>query len=268
MESKNRNTWIIVVVALLAACCCALLVAAVAGSWLYSQFAGFDREPFDLGGQYRERTEQTFQVGDAPVLDIDNFAGAVTVRPGEGPVVRVVATSKASSRSRLERITVSLTQEGDRVVIKTQKSLSTDNASVDLEITAPAGSRVDLSTGAGSVDVRDIGGPIDIHSGAGAIEVRGAQGIARLDLGAGQIVYEGSPSGDCRFQTGAGEIILTVPADLNAQVDLSTGIGSVSVNMPVRGRVSIRSVEGTFGDGSQGSIQAHTGAGSVIMKGR
>jgi hypothetical protein len=268
MESKNRNTWIIVVVALLAACCCALLVAAVAGSWLYSRFARFDPEPFDLGGLYRERTERTFQVGDAPVLDIDNFAGAVTIRPGEGPVVRVVATSKASSRSGLERITVSITQEGDRVVIKTRKSVSTGNASVDLEITAPASSRVDLNTGAGSVDMRDIGGPIDAHSGAGTIEVRGAQGVARLNLGAGQIVYEGSPSGDCRFQTGAGEIILTVPADLNAQVDLSTGIGSVGVDLPVRGRVSIRSVEGTIGDGSQGSIQAHTGAGSVVMKGR
>ena len=46
------------------------------------------------------------------------------------------------------------------------------------------------------------------------------------------------------------------------------GADSVGVDMPVRGRVSIRSVQGTIGDGSQGSIQAHTGAGSVVVKGR
>jgi len=268
MESKNRNVWIIVVAVLVVACCCVLAVAAGAVGWLTGRYAEIGYEPFDLGGLYRERIEKTFEVGDAPSLDITNFAGSVTLRSGESGVVRVVATKKASSRSRLDRIEVSVTERDGRVVIKAEESFSRSNVSVDLEITAPAGSRVDVDLKAGEVDVRDITSRIDIHNGAGTVDVRGARGTARVQVGAGQITYEGVPGGDCRFEIGVGEIILRLPTDLNVEVDASTGIGAVDVDFHVDGRVAVRNVEGVIGDGGQGSIYAHTGAGSVSVKRR
>jgi hypothetical protein len=261
VESKNRTAWIIVAVILIIACCCATAFAAVALGWIANR--AVDLEPFDLGGPYRERSEQTLEVGDAPTLRIDNFAGSVTIRAGDSSTIHVVATKKASRRSRLDRIQIEISERDGGAVIQTKKPTTLNNVSVDLEITAPAGTRLDLSTGAGTLDVRDITGQIDAHSGAGTIEVRGAQGIARLDLGAGQIIYEGAPAGECRFHTGAGEIVLRLPADLNAEVDLSTGIGSVNVDYRVDGQVSTSQVRGVIGDGSQGSIYAHTGAGSI-----
>jgi DUF4097 and DUF4098 domain-containing protein YvlB len=263
MDSKNRNVWIVVIAVLVVACCCVLAVAAGVAGWLTSRYV---EKPFDLGALDRERVEKTFEVGDAPTLDVTNFAGSVTIRPGEEGVVRVVATKKPSSRSRLERTEVSMTERDGRVVIEAKQPSPRSNASVDLEITAPAGSRVDVDIGAGEVNVRDITGRIDIHNGAGTVDVRGARGVARVDVGAGQITYEGAPSGDCRFETGAGEVILRLPADLDVQVDLSTSTGPVNVDFHVDGRVTVRSVEGVIGDGSQGSIYAHTGAGSVSVK--
>ena len=265
MDPKNRNVWIVVIAVLVVACCCVLAVAVGVAGWLTSRYV---EQPFDLGGLYRERIEETFEVGDVPSLDVTNFAGSVTIRPGEEGVVRVVATKKAPSRSRLERIEVSMTEKDGRVVIESEQPAPRSNVSVDLEITAPAGSRVDVDIGAGEVDVRDITGRIDVHNGAGTVDVRGARGVARVDVGAGQITYEGAPSGDCRFETGVGEVILRLPADLDVQVDLSTGIGAVDVDFHVDGRVAVRSVEGVIGDGSQGSIYAHTGAGSVSVRRR
>ena len=98
--------------------------------------------------------------------------------------------------------------------------------------------------------------------------MRGAVGPVRVDLGAGQITYEGAPSGDCRFQTGAGEIVLRLPDNPNVRIDVGTGLGSVDVDFDVDGHVSPRSVEGVIGDGRQGSIYAHTGVGSVSVKRR
>jgi DUF4097 and DUF4098 domain-containing protein YvlB len=268
MESRNRTVWIFVVAVLVVACCCVVAAAAGAVGWFANRYAEIGPEPFDLGGPNRERVEQTFEAGSEPTLEIDSFAGEITVRPSEDGTVRVVATKKASSQSRLDRIEVSMTEQDGRVVIKTRNPNSLQNVSVDLEISAPVGSRVNLDTGAGTVTVRDIGGPVEIHSGAGTVNVRGAQGSARVALGAWQIIYEGAPSGDCRFDTGAGEIILRLPEDPDVRLDLSTGLGAVSVDFGVDGRVSVRSVEGTIGDGSQGTIYARTGVGAISVRHR
>jgi hypothetical protein len=262
--------WIIVVAVLLVACCCVLVAAAGAAVWLSDRYAAFRPGPFDLGGQYQERSEETFEVGDTPSLEIANFAGSVTIRSGEGGVVRVVATKRSSSRSRVERIELSMAERDGRVVIKVEEPFPLKlPISVYLEITAPATSRLDLELGAGTVDVQGISGPIDIQDGAGSVDVRGARGAARVDVGAGQIRYEGEPSGECRFETGAGEIILRLPADLNMQLDVSTGAGAVSVDYDVDGQVSTTGdVEGVVGDGSEGSIYAHSGAGSISVEPR
>ncbi|MGD8966303.1 MAG: hypothetical protein PVI07_02235 [Anaerolineae bacterium] len=266
MDSKSRNVWIVIIVVLVIACCCVLALAGGAAVWLASRYAERGIEPFDLDGEYRERVEKTLAVSDAPSLEITNFAGSITIRAGEGDEVRIVATKKASSQNRLNRIEFGASEANGQVVIETEKSFTTGNASVALEITAPADSRVDLHTGAGEVEVRDITGRLDIHSGAGTIDVRGAQGTARFELGAGQITYEGVPSGDCRFQTGAGEIILRLPEDSNLRIDLGTGMGAVEVDFDVDGRVSQRSAEGVIGDGHQGSVFAHTGVGGISVR--
>jgi DUF4097 and DUF4098 domain-containing protein YvlB len=225
-----------------------------------------DVSSLDVGGFSRERLEKTFDVGDTPTLDVSNFAGSISVRAGEGHAVHVVAVKKAGSQNKLDRITVKMSEQGGDVVISAKVSPNTGNASVDLEITAPAASKLLLDTGAGTIDVRGITGPIDVDSGAGQVDLRGARGPVRVSLGAGQITYEGALSGDCRFKTGAGEIRLWLPADLNMEVDLSTGIGTVGVEYHVDGLVRMREIQGVIGDGSQGSISARTGVGSITLE--
>jgi DUF4097 and DUF4098 domain-containing protein YvlB len=95
------------------------------------------------------------------------------------------------------------------------------------------------------------------------MDVRGAAGTARLDTGAGSISYQGTPQGECRFETGAGNITLALPADLNIQVDLETRVGNIDVDFSVDGQVTRREVQGVIGSGAQGTIYAHSGAGNI-----
>lgn len=266
MDSKNRNLWILLIVVLIILCCCAVAAGAAVTSWLTARAT--DIGPFDLGSLNSERIERRFDVGDAPRLDMTNFAGAIIVRAGESGEIRVSATKKASSWSRLERIMVEMAKQENRLVITTKKRVDFKGGSVDFEIDVPAGTWLDLRTGAGTVDVRDVAGRIDVYSGAGTIHVRGAQGTVRLGLGAGQIAYEGAPGGECRFETGAGEIVLRLPEEPDVEVDLGTGLGAVDVDFAVDGRVRPREVNGVIGDGSQGSIFARTGLGTVSIKHR
>ena len=259
MESKNRNVWIIVAVIVVVLCCCALAVVAAA-------VALFTTQPFDWTWStsfQSERSEEAFAVGDAPSLTIDNFAGNVSVRSGQSGVIRVATTRKARTRGDLDRIEVAVSERDGGLVVKTDKPSSVYNASVELEITAPGGTRLDVDTGAGNLTIDGITGEIDAHSGAGDTDIRGAAGTARLDTGAGNVRYQGTPQGECRFETGAGNITLALPADPNVRVDLQTGIGNIDVDFSVDGEVTRAEVQGVIGSGAEGTIYAHTGAGNI-----
>lgn len=261
MESKNRTVWIIVAVIVVGLCCCGLAVAVAAVSW-------FATQPLDWVGVtslQSERSEEAFVVGDAPSLKIDNFAGNVTVRAGERGVIRVVATKKAPRVGDLDRIELQIDEQNGGLTIRTRKPSGFTNAAVELEITAPAGTSLDADTGAGNVDVDGLANEIGAHSGAGNLDVRGAAATARLDTGAGSIRYQGTPQGECRFETGAGNITLVLPADLNVRVDLDTGMGNIDVDYVVDGQVTRTEVNGVIGDGSQGSIYAQSGTGNIDL---
>jgi hypothetical protein len=87
-----------------------------------------------------------------------------------------------------------------------------------------------------------------------------------LDTGTGGIDYEGQPEGHCRFDTGAGGITLRLPADLEMELDLDTGAGSIDLGgFAVDGHVRRGEVKGRLGDGSQGSITADTGTGGIDL---
>lgn len=315
METRNRNVWIIVAVVLIVLCCAVLAVAALVA-------AGFGVWSVDWsmqGGEEREPIEQTFEVGRAPILDIDNFAGSVSVRAGEDDTIHVIGTKRASSQRNLDRIEVEMSERESGLVIRTRKPASFGSAWVEWEITAPVGTRLDLNvgsgrvevrgldggvtldtgsgsltlvdlggeldahtgsgsididgvtgnvradTGSGGIDIQNVTGEIDAHTGSGGIQVRGGMDLVRLDTGSGGIVYEGTPTGDCRFTTGSGGITLRLPADLNMVVDLETGSGDIDLDFDVAGSVTKRDVEGTIGSGGRGEIYARTGSGNIDL---
>jgi DUF4097 and DUF4098 domain-containing protein YvlB len=267
MDSKNRNVWIIVVVALVVLCCCAVIVGAAAIFLVADRSVDFDRDfDWDLDRE-TQRIDETFEVGATPRLELDSFAGNVTVRVGESDTIRVVATKKARNRSSLDRIDIEWSEgEGELRIQARHSQRTATNMSVEFEITAPAGTRLDLDTGAGNMQIENMTGEIDAHTGAGNIETWGSAGPVSLDTGAGNITYQGKPQGDCTFDTGAGNITLRLSAEVDVEVDLDTGIGSIDVDdFDVVGQVSRGEVRGVIGSGDQGRIEAQTGAGNIDL---
>lgn len=316
MESRNRSVWIAVVIVVVVLCGCVVLVGAGVAAWLVVSPAGFSVEQ---GGFEDTVVDRTFEVGESPSLKVDNFAGSVEVRAGGGGEIRVLATKRAGAFGDLNRIEIEMVQRGDDLLVRTHRPSVLSNASVRLEITAPAGTRLDAHTGAGTVDasgltggtkvdtgagsvaVRDLSGEVDVHTGAGSVEVQNVQGRLELDSGSGSLTvkgmdgeirghtgtggidvqeaagpvrlstgsgsidYQGSITGDCRFETGSGGIRLRLPAELSAEVDLHTGSGSIELGFPVVGEISRRDVKGLIGSGGETKIYAQTGSGSIDL---
>jgi len=265
MQSKNRTVLIVVIVAVgVLVCCCALIVAAAVAGILstapLSQEGGI--------GRVAERTEQTFTVDDAPTLGAETFAGNVTVRRGASGQIRIVLTKRAVNSNRLEAIDIDIEERDDEVRIEASKPGGlTSNVSVSFEIYAPADAELDLETGAGNVRVNDVDGEIAAHTGAGNVTVEGATGPVALDTGAGNIRYDGEPMDRCAFKTGTGNVTLVLPGDVDAEVELDTGIGNIDLGgFDVAGDVSRTEVEGRIGTGEDATIRAETGAGNINLE--
>lgn len=179
--------------------------------------------------RYSERSDSTFAVGDSSVLEISNFAGKVAVTPGNAGLVQVVAEKWAARQEDLDEIEVEMVELQNGVRIGTANPSGLDNVSVDLEVTVPGDARPTIQSGAG------------------------------------EIAYEGLAEGECTFSTGAGTLTLRLPPNVNAEVYLAVGAGTIRVDFPVVGRVTDHVVDGIIGTGTDGRIVAQVGAGQIIV---
>lgn len=272
METKKSSTWVWVVLAVcagLVACCGLALVGVIGLPAIWHSISDADWRQVKVtlpAEEWTERVEETFEVGSAPELEVDSFAGRVTIHAGGDGSVQVVATKHVREGAGPGEIILEMSAEGSRIHVTARpRRVNVANRWVELDITVPAQTALDVRAGAGAVEVRSVQGDLTVDAGAGGIEIKGAAGAARLTAGAGGIDYEGRPSGSCTFRVGAGGITLRLPADADVEVDLTAGLGGVNSQMPIAGRVSRHSIHGRIGTGEKGSVTATAGVGGIDL---
>ena len=180
------------------------------------------------------------------------------------------------------------------------------NRGLRLEVRMPRNADLNVDSGDGSVEAESIQGNLDIHTGDGHIRVAGAKGQIKLrtgdgsiegrdldgqinaDSGDGHITLDGRfdtlniKTGDgsinahaqagskvvsaWSIHTGDGSVDLTLPGDLNANIDASTNDGRISLGIPitVEGQFSTSQLHGKMNGGGQ-SLTIHTGDGSIRL---
>jgi hypothetical protein len=262
-ERNNRTVWIIVVVVLaVVGICCCLLAAAAAGGVLFVAPLATDQS--DMGWDVGEgkRAWRHYEVGDSPVLTIDNFAGSISVRAAEKPGIEIVAHKQARRKSDLDKIKVDINRTRDGLDITTKKPPGLSNAWVQFEILAPAGTRLDASTGAGSMRIDGIAGGVKAHSGSGGLVIVDAQGGLNAHTGSGSIEVRGA-SGGTRVDSGSGSLRLDLVRD---ELRAETGSGSIQVQ-DASGPVHLQSGSGSlsYAGSPQGDSRFQTGSGGITL---
>ena len=200
--------------------------------------------------------EKSLTVGTAPSLDVVSDSGNITVRAGSGTAIVIKGTVTVRSGSGAPSNAAELVRQ----VVASPPIVQTGNAvrvgritdetvrkavSVAYDITVPAGSLVEASSGSGSIavsgvgrDVRAstgsgdisvtaIGGPVTLRTGSGGISAKDLKQAASLTSGSGDILGALSGKGDVRASTGSGDIQLTGVVGL---VQASSGSGNVKVD--------------------------------------
>jgi hypothetical protein len=232
-------------------------------------------------------SQQDFKVGAHPTIIVDSSAGGVELGAGSPGTVHVDVERQADSDADARKLVVELKQDGNTVRIRFAHKNGGwhDNASVQFKITAPADAKLEIETGGGGVSARGFSGGIkvetggggididgasgqlDLRSGGGGIEARKINGTVEVSTGGGSVRVEGTLSGQNRVETGGGSIHVAIPANDKLAVDASTGGGSAhnDFGLPSDGERHSGRFRGTIGDGSNGSLEIHTGGGSIRL---
>lgn len=175
-----------------------------------------------------------------------------------------------------------------------------------IEVHMPREGDLNADTGDGSVEAQAINGNVDIHTGDGHIRVDGARGDIRLRTGDGSIegrdldgrleatTGDGHVNLEGRFDslniktgdgsitaragagskmasgwtihTGDGSVDLSLPGDLQANIEASTNDGRISLGIPVtvEGTFNTSRISGKMNGGGQ-QLTIHTGDGSIHL---
>ncbi|HKV83293.1 MAG TPA: hypothetical protein VJN88_01975 [Ktedonobacterales bacterium] len=165
-----------------------------------------------------------YTVTSAPSLDVRNNAGAVTFTPGAEHQVIVRVTKRARggifravSESDLDKVIVTIAQEGDRIIVDTERASRSflKNVEIDLDITTPASSNVTLQLNAGNALLRDLRGRLNVRVNAGNFDARGVTCV-----------------GECRFEVNAGHLELAGAAERGASLDVQVNAGIARLRLP------------------------------------
>lgn len=137
-----------------------------------------------------------------------------------------VSGSKADVEAR--------TQRGD-IAVEDVGRIDLNAFSGDVEATTVAGD-VRIGVLSGDVRVRGATGEVEIKTVSGEVDVRDTRArLVRLESTSGDLTYDGTidPSGRYELETHSGDVDLSLPANIGANVVVSTFSGSVESDFPM-----------------------------------
>ena len=161
------------------------------------------------------------------------------------------------------------TGNGDVAVQNAGADVSATSGNGRVRVMTAAG-QVYASSGNGDIDVEDVRGKVQARTGNGDVRVTTAVGPVSATSGNGRIdVRMASLRGDdtMDFRTGNGNVIVTVPADFEAEVDARSGHGTLRSAFPmlVEGRLDPQHVRGTIGKGGR-RVRLSSGNGNLEIR--
>ncbi len=125
-------------------------------------------------------------------------------------------------------------------------------------------------TGDGALELIDVSGRVQARTGDGRIQIRGQLDELEATTGDGAMeitVDRGSRVKTAwRLTTGDGNILLALPGDLSAELDVRTHDGSIMTELPIiiTGKVG-RTLQGRLNQGGN-TITVRTGDGSITLR--
>jgi hypothetical protein len=155
---------------------------------------------------------------------------------------------------------------GSVTVTDADGDVSIDAGSGDVRVTSVKGRDFSIDTGSGEVNATDL--TVEkgsVEAGSGDLTLSGIHSSDfHLETGSGRIDAQfATDIASLSVSTGSGDVILRVPDNLGAMLDVETGSGGIHADFPLEVQRWARDhVTGRIGDGN-GHLDVETGSGDV-----
>ena len=171
-----------------------------------------------------ERTTKVLKLGTEATLALGNIAGDITVGRSAGSdiTIEIVKTARGrtveDAKEALRLVPVEITERPDRADVKTRYPNGDEqrrnnrrnlNVSVAYTVTAPAGTRVTITSISGDVKVTDIKGDISANTISGDVRISGGARIGAAKTISGNVeIVESQSDGPVAGSSVSGDVIL------------------------------------------------------------
>jgi len=180
-------------------------------------------------------TDQTVQVAKGTKLDVNNFAGDVSIKVWDKDAVRVEAT-----HSDREIIDI---KPGDQVLtIRSRSVRGGPPRSLDYTISVPKWMAISVSGTYADVSMDGVGGDVTVETTRGDIKVSGGSGFVSLKSVQGEITLD-KAKGRVEVRALNEGIHL---ADINADLSAESTNGSIILDRIDSGNVDLYTVNGNI----------------------
>lgn len=210
------------------------------------------------------------------ILSMNNDAGDVSIVGGdvEAVEVQIVKTGYGINEARAEEavkgIKFDIKQNGNTITLNYELDgrQSREVNTVDLVITVPTDTEVELDKGFGTLDVTDLNGDVDINADFGDVTVKNIEGALFMDNASGEVEVSNVDAGsqDVRIESDFGKVVLEKVNGKNVSIDSSSGTLSLS-NVRATGEIFTSSDFGniTIENGSAASVTVDSNSGKVTL---
>ncbi len=189
--------------------------------------------------------DQTFHTPGPVRLRVELLAGDVTIQATQTDTTTVELTPQGRGGEELAQL-LTVEQRGDEVVVLSPKMrdsiFSLGKGSVDVEVTLPQRSTLDIKTGSGDITANGIYERARVVTGSGDVTLDECTG-GELKSGSGDLSVR-VVRGDLALKTGSGDVSIDTTS---ARIDLVSGSGDVTVRR------------------AEGPLKAKTGSGDLVV---
>ena len=232
---------------------------------------------------------KSYEIGQGGSISVRNVSGDVTVTGYEGSAVLVLGFKEGRDR---DRVSVEDNSAGNNVDVRARYPENCDcNASIRFEVKVPrANYKFDpISSVSGDVEVTAVSGDLLARSTSGNVTVRGVTGAVNARSTSGNVhvgeitgtvsgkstsgnveveIMQLSGAGDMEFASTSGNVRVKLPANLDADVRMSTSSGGLKTDFPLTieepERGPGRRATGRVGGGSR-NLRLSSTSGSVSL---
>ena len=213
--------------------------------------------PAFAGQKETETIDRTVPIGAEGSLKLKNFSGDIRISGTNGHEVVVHAVRRAK-REQLDNIKLDISQSGTSVTIEANKRdpnwrEKNDNVvETDFDIKVPFGTKLDLYSFSGRIDVTGVRANIDAETFSGDV---------MLD------VSSASDLPDLTGETFSGDIRIKVNTNASGKVEFNSFSGDVDSDVPIAMKSTRkRNVSGDIGSGSGATLKFKTFSGDLKIQ--